>query len=47
MLGKKWRWCPNGCGKRVEYKLRGIYGWYECTDCRGEFTLEELKRKMK
>jgi len=41
---RTYKWCPNGCGKRVLFvKLHPIIPNYECIECGTKFHREELE----
>jgi hypothetical protein len=43
----RWKhWCPNGCGKKLEFKFRyNHYGIYQCESCLRLFYLTKLTDK--
>ena len=48
MTSKTYKWCPNGCGKKVISNLHGQYKYvYECQICNTKFTKEEIEEYWK
>ena len=33
MLGKAYRWCPKGCGKKVSYYSGNVSHKFKCAKC--------------
>lgn len=40
---KRFKWCPDGCGKCVVWTGSPRTGYYKCSKCKNTFITEQIK----
>lgn len=42
MLGRRYRWCPNGCGKKVCFRCKNDEKGFYCIKCGKKVNKEDI-----